>query len=109
MVEYELFAFHEVLPSPLLVDELLEEVGYAQQPTLIFEDSKALVDLIRRGVLLRKRFTFKKDYRIPSAYSGYIYKRYRQLCRRLRSEMEHDPSMSDEVFARLYADVYMDC
>ena len=38
--------------------------------------------------------------------------RFIKLCKRLRNEIEQDPSMSDEVYARLYAnsntEVYMD-
>ena len=49
MVEYELFAFHEILPGPLFVKELLEELGSNQLPILVFEDNKALIDLLRRG------------------------------------------------------------
>jgi hypothetical protein len=135
MVEYELFAFHEMLPSPLFVVELLEEIGYPQQPILIFEDNKALIDLIRRGkistgvtrhihakyyygkdLLLRKIIEFRHCptlLMIADIFTKDIDgPRFLKLCRRLRNEIEQDPSMNDEVFARLYAnsntDVYMD-
>ena len=48
-MEYELFALHGMLPNLLFLYELLNELGYKQEPAIIFEDNMALIDLIKRG------------------------------------------------------------
>jgi hypothetical protein len=48
-MEYELFALHGMLPNLLFLYDLLNEIGYKQDPVTIFEDNKALIDLINRG------------------------------------------------------------
>ena len=48
-MEYELFALHGMLPNLLFLYDLLNELGYKQAPVTIFEDNKALIDLIKRG------------------------------------------------------------
>ena len=49
VLEYELFAFHKMLPSALFLQDLLDELGYPQDAVMIFEDNKSLIDLLRRG------------------------------------------------------------
>ena len=38
-----------MLPNLLFLYDLLNELGYKQEPAIIFEDNMALIDLIKRG------------------------------------------------------------
>ena len=46
---YELDALHHMISGPIFIRELLDELGYKQGPVIVLEDSKACIDLIRRG------------------------------------------------------------
>ena len=135
MVEYELFAFHEMLPGPLFVKELLEELGFNQLPILVFEDNKALIDLLRRGKIssgvirhIHSKYYYGKDLIIRKIIElrhcptllmiadiftkDLDFPTFNRLCKRLRNGNDQDPKLSDEIYQKLYEnsnyEVYLD-
>ena len=49
VLEYELIALYEALPSGLFLYNLSEELGFPQEPIIIFEDKFGTIELIKRG------------------------------------------------------------
>jgi len=49
---YELDVLNHMINGPIFIRELLEELGYPQGPVIVFEDNKALIDLIKRGKII---------------------------------------------------------
>ena len=67
-MEYELFALHNMLPNLLFLINLVTELGYPQEPVVIFEDNKALIEIIRRGIVssgntkhISQKYYYSKD------------------------------------------------
>ena len=82
-MEYELFVFHEMLPGPLFMKELLEKLGFNQLPVLVFEDNKVLIDLLCRG-------------KISSGVTRHIHSKYyygKDLIIRKIIELRHCPTL----------------
>jgi hypothetical protein len=125
-LEYELLSLHTVLPSALLLHSLLDELGLPQLPVIIFEDSKALTDAIKRGPTssgLTKRTASKYYYSKDLIAQGVTelrhcptalmiadiltkdlpVKDFIKVSRRLRSDGELDVSLNDEVYEKLCA------
>lgn len=121
---YELYAFHKMLPSALLLHELLEELGYKQEPIVIFEDNKSLIDLIKRGKIstgVTKHIASKYYYATDLLKKGVVTirhcptklmiadiltkpfsgKKFNEMSKRLRNEIEQSNELSNDVYARL--------
>ena len=124
-MQYELLALHGGLSTPLFLKELVEEIGYEQRPILIFEDNKALIDLIRRGKIstgatkhIAAKYYLAKDLMIQGIIqlrhcptflmiadiltknlSGIEFKKMSQ---RLRNTVEQDPTLTDDIYRALY-------
>jgi hypothetical protein len=122
---YELDALHHMISGPLYIRELLEELGYKQGPILVFEDNKALIDLIRRGKVstgVTRHIAAKYYYAKDLIAEGLIALRhcptrlmiadiltkhlggpdFIKMSNRLRNTIEQDETLSDEVYKRLY-------
>ena len=105
--------------------QLLEELGYKQGPLLVFEDNKALIDLIRRGKVstgVTRHIAAKYYYAKDLIAEGLIALRhcptrlmiadiltkhlggpdFIKMSSRLRNTIEQDETLSDEVYKRLY-------
>jgi hypothetical protein len=124
-LEYELFEVHAMLPSLLLLREVIEELGYKQDPIIVFEDNKAMIDLIKRGKVnsgATKHIAAKYYYARDLMKAGIIIfrhcptllmiadiftknlpgPRYVQLWQRLINYTEQDELFTDDVYAKLY-------
>ena len=124
-MQYELQALHSMLSSPLFLRELLEEMGYPQGPIIIFEDNKALIDLIIRGKIstgVTKHISAKYYLAKDLITRGIILLRhcptrlmiadiltknlvgndFKIMSKRLRNTVDQDPILSDEIFRKLY-------
>lgn len=124
-LEYELFEVHAMLPSLILLREVLEELGYKQDPIQIFEDNQGMIDLLRRGKVnsgatkhIAAKYYFARDLmkrgiivfrHCPTLLmiADILTKnlpgpRYKQLMKRLINYDEQDELFSDEVYEKLY-------
>ena len=134
-MDYELYEFHHMLPGALYLRELLEEIGFPQDPILIFEDNKSLIDVLKRGKIstgvtrhIAAKYYYGKDLLLRKIIElrhcptllmisdiftkdlpGY---QFTKLSPRLRNSIIQDESLNDEVYERLYANssdsVYLD-
>jgi hypothetical protein len=126
-VEYELLSFHKMLPSVEFLKEFLEELGYEQKPIIVFEDNKALIDMLKRGKVstgvtrhTAARYYYGRDLMdrgiiilrfcptllmiadiLTKTLNG---RKFKIMSNRIRSTVEQDESVSDEVYRKLYAD-----
>jgi len=124
-LEYELFSLHHMLPSILHLREVLEELGFHQEPIMVFEDSKSTIDLIRRGKVssgTTRHIAAKYYYAKDLIARGIIQLRhcptklmiadiltkdlpsniFRPLSKRLINSIEQDIDFNDEVYRKLY-------
>ncbi len=124
-LEYELFEVHVMLPSILLLREVLEELGYKQDPIPVFEDNKALVEVFKRGKVssgVLKHIAAKYYYAKDLMKQGIILFRYcptelmiadiftknlsgpkyKALMKRLINYPDQEEGFSDEVYTKLY-------
>ena len=122
---YELDALHHMISGPIFIRELLDELGYKQGPVIVFEDNKACIDLIRRGKIstgVTRHIAAKYYYAKDLILEGIIELRhcptrlmiadiltkhfggpdFKKMSKRLRNTIEQDPTLSDEVYKRLY-------
>jgi hypothetical protein len=122
---YELDALHHMISGPLYIRELLEELGYKQGPVIVFEDNKALIDLIRRGKVstgVTRHIAAKYYYAKDLIAEGLIVLRhcptklmiadiltkhlggpeFKIMSRRLQNTIQQDSTLTDEVYRRLY-------
>ena len=122
---YELDALHHMISGPIFIRELLNELGYKQGPVIVFEDNKACIDLIRRGKIstgVTRHIAAKYYYAKDLIFDGIIELRhcptrlmiadiltkhfggpdFKKMSKRLRNTIEQDPTLSDEVYRRLY-------
>ena len=114
-----------MLPSLMLLREVLEELGYKQDPIIIFEDNLGMIDLLRRGKVnsgLTKHIAAKYYFARDLMKRGIIIfmhcptllmiadiftknlpgPRYKQLMKRLINYADQDELFSDEVYEKLY-------
>jgi hypothetical protein len=124
-LEYELFEVHAMLPSLILLREVLEELGYKQDPIPIFEDNQGMIDLLRRGKvnsgatkhiaakyyyardLMKRRIIVFKHCPTLLMIADIFTKnlpgpRYKQLMKRLINYDDQDDQFSNEVYEKLY-------
>jgi len=122
---YELDALHHMINGPIFIRELLEDIGYPQGPVIVFEDNKALIDLIKRGKIstgVTRHIAAKYYYAKDLIIQGIIILRhcptklmiadiltkhmggqdFKRMSERLRNTIKQDPTLSDEVYKRLY-------
>jgi hypothetical protein len=122
---YELDALHHMISGPIFIRELLDELGYKQGPILVFEDNKALIDLIRRGKVstgVTRHIAAKYYYAKDLIAEGIIVLRhcptrlmiadiltkhlggpdFIRMSKRLRNVIEQDPTLDDVVYRKLY-------
>ena len=128
-MEYELFALHNLLPNLLFLINLVTELGYPQEPVVIFEDNKALIDIIRRGSVssgntkhIAQKYYYAKDLIenkiiklrycpshlmiadiLTKPLSGVLFKKIRD--RLMNKEIQSD-DYNDEIYKLLYEDKY---
>ena len=128
-MEYELYALHHLLPNLLFLIDLLTELGYPQEPVVIFEDNKALIDLIRRGRIssgntkhINQKYYYARDLiqnkiislRYCPSYlmiadiltkplEGVLFGKIRD---RLMNKDEQDADYNHEVYKLLYEGVH---
>ena len=128
-MEYELFALHNMLPNLLFLINLVNELGYTQEPVVIFEDNKALIQIIRRGSVssgntkhISQKYYYSKDLienkiiklrYCPSSLmvadiltkplNGVLFKKLRD--RLMNKEIQSD-DYKDEIYKLLYQDKY---
>jgi len=131
-MDYELYSLHHMLPALLFLHELLEEIGFPQQPAIVFEDNRALIDLIRRGKIstgvtrhIAAKYYFARDLIIRKIIilkhcptllmiADILTKdlgssHFSQLSSRLRNLLIQDPTLHDDIYRKLYADsLYVD-
>ena len=125
-MQYELLALHGGLSHTLFLKELVEEIGYPPRPILMFEDNKALIDLLRRGKVstgatkhIAAKYYLAKDLMIQGILqlrhcptflmiADILTKNlsgmdFHKMSQRLRNTVEQDPTLSDDVYKALYA------
>lgn len=134
-MDYELYSSHDMLPSLLFLREVMIDLGYPQEASLIFEDNKALIDVFKRGKIstgatkhLAAKYFYSTDlqqrkiieYRhCPTLLmiADILTKllggpRFHQLDMRLRNYDEQNDSMTNDIYHKLYrnstSDVYHD-
>ena len=126
VLEYELYSLNEALPSGLFLFNLLEELGFPQQPIIIFEDNFGTIELIKRGPIstgvtkhIAAKYYFSRDlirrhiicFRHCPSYlmiADILTKTltkadFKKMAARLRNDYQQDPSLSDDVYERLFA------
>ena len=135
ILEYELLALHEALPSGLFLFNLLEELGFPQEPIMIFEDNFGLIELIKRGPIstgvtkhIATKYYGSRDlmgrniicFRHCPTYlmiADILTKVLTQaefinMAARLRNDYIQSDKLTDEVYAKLFANsndrVYID-
>jgi len=123
---YELYALHNGLPTALFLHELLTEIGFPQEPIIVFEDNKSLIDLLKRGKIstgatrhIAAKFYWAKDLILSKLITlrhcptllmiADIFTKdlpgpvFHRLSSRLRSWGDQDALLSDDVYRRLFA------
>jgi hypothetical protein len=126
VMDYELYSLHHMLPGIVFLHELLEELGFPQQPAIIFEDNRALIDLLRRGKIstgvtrhIAAKYYYAKDLILRKIIdirhcptllmiADILTKdldcpHFQKLSSRLRNLKDQDPSLSDDTYRKLYA------
>ena len=101
----------------------MQELGYPQGPVIVFEDSKALIDTIRRGKIstgVTRHIAAKYYYAKDLIAEGIIFLRhcptrlmiadiltkhmggpdFKKMSLRLRNVIEQDLTLSDEVYRK---------
>ena len=127
VMEYELMSFHKMLPSVEFLKEFLEELGYEQKPAIIFEDNRALIEMLKRGKIstgvtrhIAARYYYGKDLMdrgvivirhcptllmiadiLTKTLAG---KSFQIMSKRIRNSDDQHESVSDDVYRKLYAD-----
>ena len=135
VLEYELIALHEALPSGLFLYNLLEELGFPQEPIIIFEDNFGMIELIKRGPIstgvtkhIATKYYGARDlmgrniicFRHCPTYlmlADILTKtltraEFTKMAARLRNDYIQDPMLADEVYEKLFRNsndhVYID-
>jgi hypothetical protein len=135
VLEYELYSLNAALPSGLFLFSLLEELGFPQQPIVIFEDNFGTIELVKRGPIstgvtkhIAARYYFPRDlirrniicFRHCPSYlmiadiltKTLTKSEFKSMASRLRNEYQQHSSLSNEVYERLFANsndqVYID-
>ena len=125
ILEYELFSLYHGLPSCIFLRTFVEELGFKQGPILIFEDNKALIDLIKRGPISSgvTKHIAAKYYSCKDLIAQLIVelrhcptrlmiadiltkilatKEFNMMAPRLRNDVLQHESLTDDVYKRLY-------
>ena len=112
-------------PSCIFLRTFVEELGFKQSPILIFEDNKALIDLIKRGPISSgvTKHIAAKYYSCKDLIAQLIVelrhcptrlmiadiltkilatKEFNMMAPRLRNDVLQHESLTDDVYKRLY-------